>query len=260
MKKIICAFCALIMLFCSVSVYAACTVTALMYHNVTSDESRYNDWCISEEQLENDINYFTQNGYIPITATELANEDMSNLDGRKILLMTFDDGYAEWYTKVFPILKRTNTKATMFVVGSYVNRYGYLSEAEIHEMANSGLIEIGNHTRYIHSMPLDTLKTLYNSDNIGDIVEDIKTNNEYLSQITSHPITSVAWPYGYYTDRLDKIVKGDLGCRISFSTTFGATYYNGDLSVVFNRINRDYDKSTEEIYELAENQRRIAGR
>lgn len=253
MRKALCLIFALLLF--GTSARADCIVTSIMYHNVTTDASRYNDWCISASQLESDITAFKANGYIPITATELANEDMANLDGKKILLLTFDDGYAEWYTDVFPILERTETKATMFVVGSYVNRYGYLGEDEIHEMANSGLVEIGSHTRYLHSMPLATLKNIYASQNISDAVDDIQSNNEYLADITGKPVTSLAWPYGCYTDTIDRRVKNELGCRITFSTSFGVTRYDGDTSIVFNRINRDYSKTTDEITQIAERKR-----
>ncbi len=253
MKKLTALCIALLTLFCGAASAAAdARVVTLMYHEVTSDESRHGDWSISPEQLEEDIEYFTERGYIPITASELANESMDNLDGRKILLLTFDDGYVGWYTDVYPILKRTGAKATMFVVGAYVNRYGYLSEEQIHEMANCGLIEIGSHTDMVHQMPRDALIDLYNSDGSGDVVMDIRCNMERLSEITGRGITSLSWPYGYYTDELDRRVKSELGCEISFSTSPGVNYYSGGSSVVFNRITREASRTSEAVFADAE--------
>lgn len=160
MKKIIAVIAVLITLFSmgNVSASAAAKVAALMYHSVTTDSSRWNDYTISPEQLDADIQYFKSCGYIPMTATELATANMADIDNRKILLLTFDDGYSNFYTEVFPILKKNDAKATMFLIGSYIDRYGYLTSDETYEMANSGLVEIGNHTNGIHSMPKEQLK------------------------------------------------------------------------------------------------------
>ncbi len=93
MKKIIAVMAVLITLFSmgNVSASAAAKVAALMYHSVTTDSSRWNDYTISPEQLDADIQYFKSCGYIPMTATELATANMADIDNRKILLLTFDD-------------------------------------------------------------------------------------------------------------------------------------------------------------------------
>ncbi len=49
-----------------------------------------------------------------MTATELATANMADIDNRKILLLTFDDGYSNFYTEVFPIKTKNDAKATMF--------------------------------------------------------------------------------------------------------------------------------------------------
>lgn len=252
MRKI--AFIAMcIFIFCisQLSAFASCNVVTLMYHNVTDDERRWDDYCVSPEQLEDDINYFTERGYITLTATELAEADMSSLDGKKVLLLTFDDGYVGWYTNVYPILERTGAKATMYIVGAYVNRYGYLSEEQIREMADGGLVEMGNHTNHIHQMPLEVLKTIYSTGVAGDIIADIRSNADYIKSITGKEVTSISWPYGYASQSLDTAVKTNLGYKISFSTNYGVTVYNGSTAGLFNRMNREHSKTSEEVYQRA---------
>lgn len=236
----------------SISAFAECRVVTLMYHNVTQDESRYDDYTIAPYQLEEDIKTFRENGYILMTASELADADMSSLDNKKILLLTFDDGYIGWYTEVFPILKEYNAKASMYIVGAYINRYGYMSEAQIKEMSDSNLVEFGNHTDHIHQMPLEILKNMYNHGNLEDILMDLNRNARNLFRITGVPVTSITWPYGYSTDYIDRAVKEELGYKISFSTNFGVTRYTGDNTPRFNRINREYSKTSQKILELAE--------
>ncbi len=100
------------------------------------------------------------------------------------------------------------------MIGSYIDRYGYLTADETYEMANSGLVEIGNHTNGIHSMPKEQLKAIYNNTNAyGDILADIQSNGEILKEVTGKDVTSISWPYGYYTTTLDNAVKVSLVIR-----------------------------------------------
>ena len=252
MKRIVFTLVCLAVLFATVTEASAdCRVVSLMYHNVTRSSERWDDWCISPDTLEEDINYFRDRGFITLTATELAEEKYETLDGKDILLLTFDDGYIGWYDEVFPVLKKLQAKATMFVVGGFINRYGYMGENQIWEISQSGLVEIGNHTDHIHQMPLDTLKGLYAEGRTDDIVTDIKNNGKKLEKITGKPVTSISWPYGYTTKNFDNAVKKNLGYKISFSTAYGVNRFGGDLSVLFNRINRPAGISSEQLYSNA---------
>lgn len=233
--------------------YASCDVVTVMYHDVTDNSLAWSDYCIPASQLAEDIEYFTSRGYITLTASELASESMDNLEGKKILLLTFDDGYAGWYTDVFPVLKQYNAKATMFVVGSFINKYGYLNKYQINEMAHSGLVEIGSHTHNIHNMPLERVRSLYNDGAVfWDVISDIKNSGAAIKSVTGYDVTSISWPYGYYTAALDEAVKSSLGYKISFSTNYGVNRYYGYESQPFNRINREYNTTPESLYSRAE--------
>lgn len=232
--------------------YASCDVVSIMYHNVTSDSSRWDDYCIPASSLASDIEYFTSRGYETLTASELVTSGMDNLDGKKILLLTFDDGYCGWYTDVLPVLEQYNAKATMFVVGSFINKYGYLNEYQIREMAGGGLVEFGSHTDYIHNAQLSKVQSLYNNTyTFWEIVQDIKNSAAILKSITGQDVTSMSWPYGYYTDSLDSELKNS-GIKITFSTLYGVNRYNGWETTPFNRINREYSTTSEDLYSRAE--------
>lgn len=236
----------------AVSANAAAKVAALMYHSVTEDTDRLGDYTISPFQLDSDIKYFLDCGYIPMTASELATEPLWRIDNRKILLLTFDDGYDNFYTEVFPILQKYNAKATMFLIGSYINRYGYLNSDQVYEMAHSGLVEMGNHTDAIHHTPVDLLYDIYNApETVNDVVEDIRRNGDVIKSITGYDVTSLSWPYGYYTTRLDNMIKSKLGYKISFSTNYGVTFYTGDTTSPLNRMNREASATSGQVFDRA---------
>ena len=236
----------------TVSASAAANVAALMYHSVTTDSERWGDYTISPEQLDADIQYFTDCGYITMTATELAEADMSEINGKKILLLTFDDGYSNFYTQIYPVLQKHNAKATMFLISSYINRYGYLTSDQVYEMANGSLVEIGSHTDKLHNTPREILNGFYNNPNLRyEVLRDIRENGEKLKEITGRDITSMSWPYGLYTGVLDSAVKNELGYKITFSTNFDINRFYGNTYTPLNRMNREYSASTQEVFDRA---------
>lgn len=230
-----------------VTINKSCSVVTLMYHNITTNSAMWDDYCVPPDVVESDIKYYQDNGYVSMTATELAKSKMEDIRGKKVLLVTLDDGYTGWYTDVFPILKKLNAKATMFVVGSCVGTKGYMNADQIKEMSATPNVEIGSHTYAIHSKKLDEVKTLYaNSPN--DVLADLKKNNETLKSITGRDVTSMSWPYGYYTQPLDTAVKSQLGITISFSTHYGITLYTGNRNQPLNRVNREYNSTTLSLF------------
>ena len=77
--------------------------------------------------------------------------------GKKVLdtdasIITFDDGDLSIYAVAFPLLKKYNIKATFFIITDYVGTIGYVSWAQLKEMADyrnengEKLFNIGSHS------------------------------------------------------------------------------------------------------------------
>lgn len=117
-------------------------VPTLMYHAVSDDCWGISSLFVSPSSMEEQLKYLTENGYTPIFF-----EDLSNVDQiEKPVLLTFDDGYADNYTELFPLLKKYNVKATVFMIMGSVGTEHYLTEAQIKEMNASGLVSFQSHT------------------------------------------------------------------------------------------------------------------
>ncbi len=160
----------------------------------------------------------------------------------KNITLTFDDGYADWYYNVFPLLKKYQVKATMFVIVNNIGTPGYLTKEQMIEMANSGLIEFGSHT-----LSHQNLKKV--TDNVAK--DEISKSKKQLESILGRPVYSLAYPYGFFTKR-DEILCQKAGYLSCVST------YPGDQQSFKSRYSlyrlRPYTRIDEDFINWLENE------
>ena len=77
-------------------------------------------------------------------------------------------------------------------------REAKLNDAQVKQLADSGLIEIGSHT--LTHANLNKL-----SD--ADCLRELTDSKQQLEQLICKPVTSFAYPFGIYSDRDVKLVK-----------------------------------------------------
>jgi len=125
------------------------------------------------------------------------------------VILTFDDGYADFYTSAFPALQRHGFTATLYVATAFVGGTSrwlqhmgegmrpMLTWEQLTEISASG-IECAAHT-HTHP-PLDMLPPSVARD---EIVRSKEVLEEHLSQ----QISSFAYPFGYYSAQVRQIVQ-----------------------------------------------------
>lgn len=64
-----------------------------------------------------------------------------------VFALSFDDGFQDNYQYAFPLLKKYNVKATIYLA-TQIEGIEKLNAAQIQEMSASGLIEFGAHTQH----------------------------------------------------------------------------------------------------------------
>lgn len=118
-------------------------VPVFMYHAVDNDLWGIAELFVRPEMMEAQLKYLSENGYDTIFFEDLYHVQ----DYDKPVILTFDDGYLDNYTQLFPLLKKYSCKATVFVIDKYIgNDIHYLNQEQIREMADSGLVSIQSHT------------------------------------------------------------------------------------------------------------------
>ena len=92
-------------------------IPVLMYHKVGPDVD--NDAVISEELFRKQMKFLKDEGYHPLTMEQLYEYvTKGTAVPEKPVVLNFDDGYADTYSIVYPIMKEYGFPATMFINAS----------------------------------------------------------------------------------------------------------------------------------------------
>jgi len=159
------------------------------------------------EHLERQLVWLKRKGFSFLTASELVHRESARLVRRPICI-TFDDGFEDNYTYLFPLLKKHQIKVTLFA--SQHNVFAgkpVLKATQIKEMSESGLVEFGGHTQT--HLDLTTVETAVAE-------EEIRANKQWLESLTGIPCVAFAYPFGKYTER-DIVILKKLGFTSAFT-------------------------------------------
>ncbi len=121
-------------------------VPILMYHYVSAlpaDADKYRiDLTVSPATFRAHVGYLFDQGFTPISMYQM---NKALLDGtplpNKPVVLTFDDGYVDAYTNVFPALRERGFTGTFFIITSRPDAHdpAYMSWEQIREMADAGM-------------------------------------------------------------------------------------------------------------------------
>jgi peptidoglycan/xylan/chitin deacetylase (PgdA/CDA1 family) len=142
---------------------------------------------------------------------------ISALDSGKPLpprsvVLTFDDGYADFATEATPVLRRNGLVGTVFVVSGFIGRQAYMNADQVREVDQLGMV-VGCHT----VNHVDLART---SAPVAEM--QIKVSHQQLEALLGHKVEDFAYPYGGWNGGVEQMVLAD-GFRDAVTTRGGAT-------------------------------------
>ena len=170
-------------------------VPVILYHNIAENtgEEYYDPYLnIPADLFEAHIRTLKEAGYNAITYEQYYNYVINDAPlPEKPIIITFDDGYSSNYIYAYPILKKYNTKATIFVItdrrGLALSKNPHFSWNQAREMADSGIIDIQSHT---HSHQAATTLSDF------DLVFELKTSKRMIENKLGRKCSVLAFPFG----------------------------------------------------------------
>ena len=202
----------------------------IAYHDVEDGGADQRYLAVRTSALIEQMNWLRDNGYQPVSIQQIleAHQHKRTLPPKAVLL-SFDDGYSSFYTRVWPLLKAWNWPALWAPVGSWVDSaahqpidFGGLTTARekfatwqmVKEVSDSGLVEIGSHTWNAHfgirANPQGSFEPAMTSRYYDPKAEHYETNAQFqqrigtdiekitdkLTQVTGKSPRVLVWPYG----------------------------------------------------------------
>jgi peptidoglycan/xylan/chitin deacetylase (PgdA/CDA1 family) len=175
-------------------------VPILMYHEIADRAETASRLAVSPEAFAGQLARLHAGGFTTLTALDLA---MALADGTRPLppkpvVLTFDDGFADFHSTALPLLRRYGFTATVFVTTGWIcdaaqqdaagPRPGrMLSWSQIAEAAAAG-VEIAAHS---HAHPeLDQLAA-------GRLHRELDRSKALLEDRLAAAVPGLAYPFGY---------------------------------------------------------------
>ena len=211
-------------------------IRILMYHRVTDEhEDRLS---VSPEEFKRQMDHLVSAGYRVMTLAQALAEGMERRSLPDVVI-TFDDGYQDFYRNVFPILRERNFPAVIFVVPDFIEgkislpRYRdsrSVTWEMLREMREGGIMVGAHSVTHRELTGLDSREAKLEIEGSADIIEKqsgerpewfsyprgkyspiisrMVQNSGYRGAVTVRP-GSNRRPYDYFALRRTEISRDD---------------------------------------------------
>lgn len=126
-------------------------VPILMYHHIEPMDAAaaagHAQFTVSPAVFEAQMQYLSASGYTTLFADELV-DALSFVQQlpQKSIVLTFDDGYADFYQWGYPLISKYNLKGNLLISTGLLENPGYLTWGQLKEMVSLGRVSVVNHT------------------------------------------------------------------------------------------------------------------
>lgn len=179
-----------------------------------------------EKKFEKQMIFLKENGYQTITFFDL--QENPKMDLNKKVMLTFDDGYEDNYQLMFPIIKKYDFKAIIYLV-TQINhnawgvkegepRIEMMNTSQVKEMSDYG-VEMGGHTQN----HVDLLRTSATNQ-----IKEIKGCKEDVEKMLNKKVISFAYPFGGINEDIKKLT-AESGYSYAVSTNTGPKEFGEDI-------------------------------
>lgn len=186
-------------------------VPVLMYHEIADTAATSSPLAVAPERFTDQLAYLREAGFNTLTAGELAGflaDGVGELPARPLVL-TFDDGYRDFYTAGLPVIKQNGFTATLFTTTGGMGMTlmsPMLSWHELAEVDRAG-IEVAAHT--VTHPKLDILPE-------KELREELSVSKDQLEERLGRAVPGLAYPFGYSNQKVREVAR-ELGYAYGYA-------------------------------------------
>ena len=178
-------------------------VPILIYHAIRpyipSDSTSVRRYIATPDTLEAELSWLKTNGYSSITFDDLARH-LTQGDSlpAKPVIISFDDDWENQFTYGLPLLKKYGFTATFYIWVVVVGMKHHMTWDEVKELDAEGM-QIG-----CHSLTHPFLQRIRSDETLR---REIFVSKQRIEEHIGKPVTSFAYPFGQYNERVIAFVK-----------------------------------------------------
>ncbi len=210
------------------------SIPILMYHSISNQEDHrhpYFQTTTSPQRFAEQMDLLKQDGYQPVRLSDVAGLLTARpAAATKPVVITFDDGYRNFYTDAYPVLAQYGFTASMFLPTAYIcndrrsfNGISCLNWKEVRELDAAG-IEFGSHT-----VTHPKLKDL----SVTEIEREVRESKQEMEDQIGSKVRCFSYPFAFPELRRSFVANlRDALCRSGYefgvSTIIGTTDHTDD--------------------------------
>jgi len=210
----------------------SCRIPILMYHSISDNlfgiSHPYYQINTSPEAFHRQMRWLRKEGYETVDLARAWESLDQGTDLSKKVVLTFDDGYRDFYIEALPILKQYGFVATVFLATDRIRNHSariegaeYLTWNDVRELQTVG-IRFGSHT--VSHADLRSL-------DLEQIEFELQYSKETIEQQTGAIVESFSYPFSFpeedrsFTRFLEDVLL-NLGFTYGVSTILGCAQRN----------------------------------
>jgi peptidoglycan/xylan/chitin deacetylase (PgdA/CDA1 family) len=199
----------------------------LMYHKIAFPKGAglQRNLYVTPRMFRLQMWYLKQAGFSVVTLNDIVHLETAQKSAEKLIALTFDDGFRNFYEYALPILDEFQYPATVYIVSDLVGQYDVWEHQSQNDRESlmswdeiltcqAHNITIGSHTR-THPR-LSTLTP-------AQITSEIKDSRRLLEDRLGSEVQHFCYPYGDYTSMIAKSV-ADAGYVSAVTTRRGRVH------------------------------------
>jgi peptidoglycan/xylan/chitin deacetylase (PgdA/CDA1 family) len=225
-------------------------VPILLYHDFS--RTRSSKMIVLESSFEAQMRFLKENGYHVVTLDQFLNfmEYKAQLPEKSVVI-TIDDGWKSLYTIAYPILKKYNFPATLFVYTDFIGGRKALTWKQIKALAEDGF-DIQCHSK-THRY-LTRIKDGETFDRFfKEIEKELSHPQKLVRQKVNRDCSCLAYPYGKTNSLVAAMLKNH-GYRAAFTVTRGGNpfylnNYNINRSAIYGHYDLEKFKSNLDVFQ-----------
>lgn len=207
------------------------SASILMYHNIAHPptKGRLKGLYVSPSMFRFQMWYLKVAGFAVVPLHDIVNFAGNDSVRKRIVALTFDDGYEDFYINAFPALEKFGYPATVFIVSDFVGMTNTWDENSLgirkKLMTWDKIRELSAHNTFFgsHTRTHPFLTKIENEH----AREEIFISKQVIEDQTGNPVETFCYPNGDCNNDVKEMVK-EAGYKVAVTTNRGSVRAGDD--------------------------------